>query len=140
MRRRPPTDPANLWPQPWDAALRKDKAEAAMCKAVCEGHSSLKDAQPQWPCGRNRPNSLPGLLVSQAVGKHGDGKEHPGKQHDTACGAGPPTRCRQAVSQGEQGHDPKCRKQREPDWRGGAQAVSGERHRLEKQILPQLAR
>ena len=74
MRRRPPTDPANLWPQPWDAALRKDKAEAAMCKAVCEGHSSLKDAQPQWPCGRNRPNSLPGLLVSQAVGKHGDGK------------------------------------------------------------------
>ena len=40
-----PTDPANLWLQPWPDALRKDKVEAALCRDVCEGRMSLQEAQ-----------------------------------------------------------------------------------------------
>jgi hypothetical protein len=43
-----PQDPHNLWPQPrtgeWNAA-RKDKLEAAICRAVCSGKADLKEAQ-----------------------------------------------------------------------------------------------
>lgn len=43
-----PQDPHNLWPQPrageWNAE-RKDKLEAALCRAVCSGRVDLKQAQ-----------------------------------------------------------------------------------------------
>jgi hypothetical protein len=41
-------DPHNLWPQPrtgeWNAA-KKDKLEAAVCRAVCSGKADLNEAQ-----------------------------------------------------------------------------------------------
>lgn len=43
-----PTDPHNLWPQPWTGehnAHDKDKVENAMHRAVCVGKMTLKDAQ-----------------------------------------------------------------------------------------------
>ena len=43
-----PTDPANLWPQPWAGpygAHQKDRLENALHKDVCSGKISLKEAQ-----------------------------------------------------------------------------------------------
>jgi hypothetical protein len=40
-----PTSPANLWPEPWDQANRKDRAEYGLNRAVCAGRVTLGDAQ-----------------------------------------------------------------------------------------------
>lgn len=43
-----PTDPANLWPQPWNGtynAHKKDQLENAMKKSVCRGTITLAGAQ-----------------------------------------------------------------------------------------------
>lgn len=43
-----PTDPANLWPQPWDGpygAHRKDVLETKLKRLVCGGQITLADAQ-----------------------------------------------------------------------------------------------
>jgi hypothetical protein len=43
-----PTDPRNLWPQPWDGkygAHRKDQLENFLHRAVCAGTITLADAQ-----------------------------------------------------------------------------------------------
>jgi len=42
-----PTDPTNLWPQPWDQAKRKDTWELSLNRAVCAGRMSLADARRQ---------------------------------------------------------------------------------------------
>lgn len=54
-----PSDPKNLWPQPWKGkcgAKLKDVTERTMHDAVCSGTISLKDAQKQfmpWVCDSN---------------------------------------------------------------------------------------
>ena len=43
-----PTDPANLWPEPWDGewgAHKKDRLENALKRRVCSGQMTLSDAQ-----------------------------------------------------------------------------------------------
>jgi hypothetical protein len=43
-----PTDPANLWPQPWkgpQGAHRKDRLENALRREICSGRMTLTDAQ-----------------------------------------------------------------------------------------------
>ena len=43
-----PTDPANMWPQPWAGewnAHKKDRLENLLHKRVCEGSMTLDDAQ-----------------------------------------------------------------------------------------------
>ena len=51
-----PSDPKNLWPQPWGGkcgAKAKDVDEFAIHKAVCNGSISLSDAQKMfmpWEC------------------------------------------------------------------------------------------
>lgn len=43
-----PTDPHNLWPQPWSGpygAHQKDRLENALHKDVCSGKITLKEAQ-----------------------------------------------------------------------------------------------
>lgn len=43
-----PTDPKNLWPEPWDGpygARKKDACENKLHKMVCNGQISLKAAQ-----------------------------------------------------------------------------------------------
>lgn len=40
-----PTDPRNLWPQPWPEARLKDMLERALNRAVCGGKLTLADAQ-----------------------------------------------------------------------------------------------
>jgi len=40
-----PTDPANLWPEPWDDAKKKDKLENKLHKKVCKGEMTLLEAQ-----------------------------------------------------------------------------------------------
>jgi hypothetical protein len=45
-----PTDPANLWPEPWDGtrgAHVKDVEETSLKRAVCGGRVKLADAQTQ---------------------------------------------------------------------------------------------
>lgn len=40
-----PTDPANLWPQPWPEARLKDVTETYLKRQVCSGAVTLKAAQ-----------------------------------------------------------------------------------------------
>lgn len=40
-----PTDPANLWPQPWPEARLKDVVETNLKRRVCSGAIPLADAQ-----------------------------------------------------------------------------------------------
>jgi hypothetical protein len=43
-----PTDPRNLWPEPWDGpdgAHAKDRVENALHRLVCSGQMSLEEAQ-----------------------------------------------------------------------------------------------
>lgn len=40
-----PTDPRNLWPQPWPEARLKDKLEYALNRAVCGNRMTLSAAQ-----------------------------------------------------------------------------------------------
>jgi hypothetical protein len=40
-----PTDPHNLWPQPWPEAKRKDRWELSLNRAVCAGRMTLSMAQ-----------------------------------------------------------------------------------------------
>ena len=43
-----PTDPKNLWPEPWNGqwgAHKKDVIETRLKREVCEGHISLNEAQ-----------------------------------------------------------------------------------------------
>ena len=45
-----PTDPGNLWPEPWDGtrgAHTKDAEETSLKRAVCGGRLKLTDAQAQ---------------------------------------------------------------------------------------------
>ena len=45
-----PTDPTNLWPEPWDGARGahvKDAEETSLKRAVCGGRMKLADAQSQ---------------------------------------------------------------------------------------------
>jgi len=42
-----PTDPGNLWPEPWPDARKKDKQENALRAMVCAGTMSLDLAQRQ---------------------------------------------------------------------------------------------
>lgn len=35
----------NLWPQPYEQSLEKDRVEVFLCHEVCEGRLALKDAQ-----------------------------------------------------------------------------------------------
>ena len=38
-------DPANLWPEPWREAARKDQLEISLTDEVCAGAMSLAKAQ-----------------------------------------------------------------------------------------------
>lgn len=40
-----PTDPNNLWPQPWPEARKKDQVENTLHRAVCQGTLTLQQAQ-----------------------------------------------------------------------------------------------
>jgi hypothetical protein len=40
-----PTDPRNLWPEPYPRAADVDQVENQLNQAVCSGHMSLADAQ-----------------------------------------------------------------------------------------------
>jgi hypothetical protein len=40
-----PTDPRNLWPEPYPRASDVDQIENQLNEAVCSGHMSLADAQ-----------------------------------------------------------------------------------------------
>jgi hypothetical protein len=40
-----PTDPRNLWPEPYPRAADVDQIENQLNEAVCSGHMSLADAQ-----------------------------------------------------------------------------------------------
>ena len=40
-----PTDPKNLWPQPWPEARKKDVVETALKRQVCAGKMPLAQAQ-----------------------------------------------------------------------------------------------
>jgi len=42
-----PTNPKNLWPEPWTSAREKDKLENALHAMVCAHQITLKDAQSQ---------------------------------------------------------------------------------------------
>lgn len=45
-----PTDPQNLWPEPWPEARQKDKVETYLHRQVCQGKMTLSDAQGAvWP-------------------------------------------------------------------------------------------
>lgn len=40
-----PTDPRNLWPEPWPEARLKDVVETALKRQVCSGQIALAEAQ-----------------------------------------------------------------------------------------------
>ena len=42
-----PTNPKNLWPEPWTSARQKDKLENALHAMVCAHQITLKEAQTQ---------------------------------------------------------------------------------------------
>lgn len=42
-----PSDPANLWPEPWADARLKDELESELRREVCAGRLSLSAAQEQ---------------------------------------------------------------------------------------------
>ncbi len=59
-----PTDPKNLWPQPWPQAQLKDKLENVLNRAVCGGKLTLTQAQtclrPDWvTCARKMHTPVP---------------------------------------------------------------------------------
>ncbi|MDB5448749.1 MAG: hypothetical protein JWQ97_4066 [Phenylobacterium sp.] len=64
-----PTDPLNLWPEPWAGpwgAHRKDAYETFLKRAVCRGEITLERAQSEirtdWIAGYlHHPEQLPGV-------------------------------------------------------------------------------
>lgn len=47
-----PTDPGNLWPEPWPDAHHKDRVENFLHRQVCAGKMTLREAQDEihlWP-------------------------------------------------------------------------------------------
>jgi hypothetical protein len=60
-----PTDPRNLWPQPWPKARLKDKLESALNRAVCGNRMTLSAAQhclldQSWQaCARRMGTAVP---------------------------------------------------------------------------------
>lgn len=69
-----PTDPRNLWPQPWPEARLKDKLESALNRAVCGNRMTLSAAQHcllDQPWETCAPNGNAGAVTSggNAIGR-----------------------------------------------------------------------